>query len=67
MNKLPKAVPAGRQSLHTIPHQITMRFDTLELQGISAAQHTRAVTHLASLLMQAAGVATPKEHNDDEH
>ena len=66
MSKLPNAVPAGLQSLQTIPRQINMTFDTLELQGISTAQRARAITHLASLLMQAAGVATPKEHNDDE-
>ena len=66
MGKLPNAVPVGRQSLQPISHQINMTFDPLELQGMSAAQRTTAITHLASLLMQAAGVATPKEHNDDE-
>jgi hypothetical protein len=45
---------------------MNMTFDAVELQGMSAAQRARAIIHLASLLMQAAGVATPKEHNDDE-
>lgn len=67
MGKVPNAVPAGLRSLQSIPRQMNMTFDTLELQGMNAAQRARAVTHLASLLMQAAaGVATPKEHNDDE-
>ena len=66
MGKLPNVVPAGLQSLQSMPHQMNMTFDAVELQGMSAAQRTRAIIHLASLLMQAAGVATPKEHNDDE-
>jgi hypothetical protein len=66
MGKLPNAVPAGLQSPQSIPRQMNMTFDTVELQGMSAAQRARAITHLASLLMQAAGVATAKEHNDDE-
>jgi hypothetical protein len=33
------------------------RFDTAELQGMSAAQRALAITHLANLLLQAAGVA----------
>jgi hypothetical protein len=45
---------------------MNMTFDAVELQGMSAAQRARAIIQLASLLMQAAGVATPKEHNDDE-
>ena len=66
MGKLSNAVPAGLQSLQSIPRQMNMMFDTPELQGMSAAQRARAITQLASLLIQAAGVATPKEHNDDE-
>jgi hypothetical protein len=66
MGKLPNVVPAGLQSLQSIPRQMNMTFDAVELQGMSAAQRARAIIHLASLLMQAAGVATPKEHNDDQ-
>ncbi|TDY15539.1 hypothetical protein B0G81_8596 [Paraburkholderia sp. BL6665CI2N2] len=66
MGKVPNAVPAGLRSFQLIPRQMNMTFDTLELQGMNSAQRARAITYLASLLMQAAGVATPKEHNDDE-
>ena len=66
MGKVPNAVPAGLRSLQSMPRQMNMTFDTLELQRMNAAQRARAITHLASLLMQAAGVATPKEYSDDE-
>ena len=46
---------------------MSMVFDNAELQGMTAAQRTRAITHLASLLIQAAGAATGKEYDDDEH
>jgi hypothetical protein len=42
-----------------------MRFDNAELQGMNAEQRARAITRLASLLIQAAG-ATAKECDDDE-
>jgi len=50
MDKLPNAVPAGLQSPQSIPRQMNMRFDTVELQEMSAAQHARAITHRESLL-----------------
>ena len=65
MGKLSNAVPAGLQSLQSIPRQMNMTFDTPELQGMSAVQRARAITHLASLLMQAAGVALAKERDDE--
>jgi len=43
-----------------------MTFDTIELQGMSATQRANTVKHLASLLMQAAGIAIAKEYDDDE-
>jgi len=46
---------------------MSMVFDNAELQGMSAAQRTRAITHLASLLIQAADATTGKEYDDDEH
>lgn len=67
MDKLPTVVPAGLQSPWSVPRQMNMTFDPVELQGMSSAQRMRAMTHLASLLMQAAGVLTAKEHDDDEH
>jgi hypothetical protein len=45
---------------------MSLRFDTAELQGMSAAQRARAITHLAKLLLQTAGVAIGKESDDDE-
>ena len=66
MGKLPNVVPAGLQSLQSIPRQMNMTFDSVELQGMSPVQRSNVIRHLASLLAQAAGVATPKEHNDDE-
>jgi hypothetical protein len=66
MGKLPNAVPADLQSPRSIPHQMNMTFDTVELQGMNAAQRASAIKHLATLLMQAAGVARVKERDDDE-
>ncbi|WP_257785715.1 MULTISPECIES: hypothetical protein [Burkholderia cepacia complex] len=43
-----------------------MVFDNAELQGMNAAQRAKVVARLASLLIQAAGVTTGKEHDDDE-
>ena len=62
MVKLPTAVPAGLQS---IPHQMNMMFDTVELQGMSPVQRSNVIRHLASLLAQAAGVALAKERDDE--
>jgi hypothetical protein len=66
MGKQPNAVPANLQSLQSIPRQMNMTFDPVELQGMNVAQRTSVIDHLASLLMQAAGIAIAKEHNDDE-
>ncbi|WP_080484170.1 hypothetical protein [Burkholderia cenocepacia] len=65
MDKLPKGVPARTQSPVVTPRQMSMRFDNAELQGMTAAQRARAITNLASLLIQAAGV-TGKGCDDDE-
>ncbi|WP_431825135.1 hypothetical protein [Burkholderia sp. F1] len=44
-----------------------MRFDNAELQGMNAAQRARAITHLASLLIQSAAGATQNECDDDDN
>lgn len=49
------------------PSQMSLRFDTAELQAMSVAQRAKAITHLAKLLAQAADVALSKESDDDEH
>ena len=66
MEKMPKGVPARLQLPAVTPRQMSMVFDNAELQGMNAAQRTRAITQLASLLIQAANAATGKECDDDE-
>jgi|GEM_PF-3341703 len=66
MSKQPNAVPVNPKSLQSLPHQMNMTFDTVELQGMTAAQRASAIKQLAILLMQAAGVVLAKEHDDDE-
>jgi hypothetical protein len=66
MDKLPKSVPVRTQSPVVTPRQMSMRFDNAELQGMNAEQRARAITRLASLLIQAAGATTAKECDDDE-
>jgi hypothetical protein len=63
MDKIPNIVPAGPLSL---PRQINMTFDPVELRAMSAAQRSNAIGHLASLLTQAAGVPLAKERDDEE-
>ena len=67
MNKVLKGVPTRLQSPAVTLRQMSMVFDNAELQGMSAAQRARAISHLASLLIQAAGPTTGKESDDDEH
>lgn len=66
MDNLPKGVPARPQSPAVTPRQMSMVFDNTELQGLNAAQRATAITHLASLLIQAAGATTKTESDDDE-
>ncbi len=64
MAKLPRGVLLRPQPPALT--QMSLRFDTAELQGMSAAQRARAIAHLAKLLLQTAGVAIGKETDDDE-
>lgn len=66
MDKPANIIRAGLQSQKPEPHQLSIMFDAVELQGMNSAQRTRAMTHLASLLLQAAGVVIIKECDDDE-
>jgi hypothetical protein len=50
----------------TAPHQLKMPFDSARLRGISRADHNIVLARLASLLLEAAGVAAG-ERADDEH
>ncbi len=67
MNKVLKGVPTRLQSPAVTLRQMSMVFDNAELQGMSAAQRARAISHLASLLIQAAGPTTGKESDSDEY
>lgn len=66
MGNLPNVVPAGQQSSRSMPPQINLMFDAVELQGMNAVQRAITLRHLACLLMQAAGISTAKGRNDDE-
>jgi len=66
MDNLPKGIPARPRSPAETPRQMSMVFDNTELQGLNAAQRAKAITQLASLLIQAAGAAMKKECDDDE-
>ena len=50
----------------TAPRQLSIVFETLALQGLSPVQRANAVTQLAILLLQAAGVQ-PQGASNDEH
>jgi hypothetical protein len=47
------------------PRQINISFESRWLQGLKPPERMRALTHLATLLMLAAGVAT-KECSDEQ-
>lgn len=46
--------------------QLSMAFESPVLQGMSPSERTSAISQLAILLLQAAGVQLPGA-NDDEH
>jgi hypothetical protein len=47
------------------PHQLSIVFGPILLQGITPAERARALTHLASLLLLAAGVETGEYEDGD--
>jgi hypothetical protein len=47
------------------PHQLSIPFETGRLRGMSPSERSTALIRLASLLLEAAGVAAG-EHDDDE-
>jgi hypothetical protein len=65
MHKPPNIVSADPQLLQPISRQMNMKFDSVELQGMSPVQRSNVIRHLASLLAQAAGVALAKGHDDE--
>ena len=48
-----------------IPHQLSLPFGSGRLRGMNSSERSTALVRLASLLVEAAGVATG-EHDDDE-
>jgi hypothetical protein len=65
MIKLPRQGPTPLL-LPTAPRQLSIAFESIWLRGISQSERAKVLTHLASLLILAAGVAD-KESDDDEH
>ena len=65
MIKLPKLVPTLFLSRLKTPHQLSIAFNSIPLQGMTPCDRAKALSHLAILLMQASGVATG-ESDDDE-
>jgi hypothetical protein len=48
-----------------VPHQLSIPFGSGRLLGLSPSERSTALVRLASLLLEAAGVAGG-EHDDDE-
>jgi hypothetical protein len=65
MSTLPKGVQINRQLPPPRPHQRRPAFDTAELRRLSPIQRRNVITHLARMLMLAAGAA--RERDDDQH
>jgi len=57
----PHKKPMTTSPLAIQPQQMRMAFEARPLLGLTAVERMKVLTHLANLLMQAAGVAT-KEH-----
>jgi hypothetical protein len=58
--------PAPLRSPPAQPHQLSMALDSISLRGMSPSEREKVLTHLASLLLLAAGAATG-EPDDAEH
>ena len=50
----------------TAPRQLSIPFDSARLRGMSPSDRSTVLTRLASVLLEAAGVADG-ERDDDEH
>ena len=48
-----------------VPRQLSMALDAVKLHGLSPTERGRAVALLARLLLEAAGVGTAGERDDD--
>jgi hypothetical protein len=66
MNHPPRSLlklPAAHHPMS--PRQLNIVFESVELEGMSPNQRANAVTQLAILLLQAAGVQTQGVNNDE--
>jgi hypothetical protein len=59
MRSLPTPLPSAA------PRQLTIPFDSARLRGMSLSDRSTVLARLASLLLEAAGIAAG-EHDDDE-
>ena len=57
-------LPAAHRPM--APRQLNIVFESVELEGMSPGQRANAVTQLAILLLQAAGVQTKGVNNDEQ-
>ena len=67
MNHPPRShllLPAAHRPME--PRQMNIVFESVELEGMSPGQRANAVTQLAILLLQAAGVQTKGVNNDEQ-
>jgi|APFre7841882630_1041343.scaffolds.fasta_scaffold05892_4 hypothetical protein len=63
MRNAPKSVPPT-PAPPTVPRQLGIAFDSIQLRGMNPSDRAKALAHLASLLMQAAGVMAEERNND---
>jgi len=48
----------------TAPRQLRIAFDHVDLRGMTSTERANVLTHLATLLLQAAGVQTEEANNE---
>ena len=60
MRNLPAPVPPS-----TVPHQLSMPFDSGRFRGMSASERRTVLARLATLLSEAAGGAVGERDNDE--
>lgn len=48
----------------TPPHQISIAFESITLQGLSAPERLKVLMHLANLLMLAAGLPVEEKNHE---
>jgi hypothetical protein len=64
MTNLPRPIAATRLPFPTASRQLSIVFETIPLRGIPQTERAKITTHLANILLQAAGAVT-EGHDDD--